>query len=192
MRQWTAQQVAAGGRRKPDRRTGGSRAVPSGSRSTRATPAPAPCSSGCPAQTHDGGRFRRAGAGGRGLGRADHARARRRGAPRTGRRRGAGRRRPAAALQRLATAWRRELGAEVIGVTGSTGKTSTKDLLSALLAGRSAGPSPRGRTSTPRSGCRSRSWPRPPDTEVLVLEMAMRGRRADRRAGRDRRARRRR
>ena len=41
---------------------------------------------------------------------------------------------PLKALQTLATAWRRELGAKVIGVTGSTGKTSTKDLLLAVLA----------------------------------------------------------
>src|SRR6202035_1438781 len=41
---------------------------------------------------------------------------------------------PLAALHALATAWRHELGAKVIGVTGSTGKTSTKDLLQALLA----------------------------------------------------------
>ena len=40
---------------------------------------------------------------------------------------------PLAALQQLATAWRRELGAQVIGVTGSTGKTSTKDLLAAMV-----------------------------------------------------------
>src|SRR5438067_6561927 len=40
---------------------------------------------------------------------------------------------PLKALHRLATAWRRWLGAEVIGVTGSTGKTSTKELLLALL-----------------------------------------------------------
>jgi UDP-N-acetylmuramoyl-tripeptide--D-alanyl-D-alanine ligase len=32
---------------------------------------------------------------------------------------------PLLALQRLATAWRRELDAAVIGVTGSVGKTST-------------------------------------------------------------------
>ncbi|MDQ2895157.1 MAG: Mur ligase domain-containing protein, partial [Actinomycetota bacterium] len=36
---------------------------------------------------------------------------------------------PLGALQSLATAWRRSLGADVIGVTGSTGKTSTKDIL---------------------------------------------------------------
>ena len=41
---------------------------------------------------------------------------------------------PLRALQSLATAWRRELNASVIGVTGSTGKTSTKDLLLAILA----------------------------------------------------------
>ena len=41
---------------------------------------------------------------------------------------------PLAALQRLASAWRRHLAAKVIGVTGSTGKTTTKDLLLATLA----------------------------------------------------------
>src|SRR5581483_5701985 len=41
---------------------------------------------------------------------------------------------PLEALQRLATAWRRHLQADVIGVTGSTGKTSTKDILAAVLA----------------------------------------------------------
>src|SRR3954470_24541375 len=40
---------------------------------------------------------------------------------------------PLRALQALATAWRRELGARVIGVTGSTGKTTTKDTLAAML-----------------------------------------------------------
>ena len=40
---------------------------------------------------------------------------------------------PLKALQRLATQWRRHLNPHVIGVTGSTGKTSTKDLLNAIL-----------------------------------------------------------
>ena len=72
-------------------------------------------------------------------------------------------------------AWRRELGAQVIGVTGSTGKTSTKDILAALLRPQPRGRSPAARTSTPRSGCRSTMLAAPAGTEVLVLEMAMRG-----------------
>ncbi|MEA2212572.1 MAG: UDP-N-acetylmuramoyl-tripeptide--D-alanyl-D-alanine ligase [Solirubrobacteraceae bacterium] len=81
---------------------------------------------------------------------------------------------PLRALQSLATAWRRELGADVIGVTGSTGKTTTKDLLYALL-------SPHQRTSASRAnynteiGLPLEILAAPAGTEVLVLEMAMRG-----------------
>jgi UDP-N-acetylmuramoyl-tripeptide--D-alanyl-D-alanine ligase len=81
---------------------------------------------------------------------------------------------PLAALQRLATAWRRALDVQVIGVTGSTGKTSTKDLLLALL-------SPHRRTVASRAnfnteiGLPLEILAAPADTEVLVLEMAMRG-----------------
>lgn len=81
---------------------------------------------------------------------------------------------PLRAMQRLATAWRRELGARVIGVTGSTGKTSTKDLLLALL-------SPHRRTVASRAnynteiGLPLEILAAPAGTEVLVLEMAMRG-----------------
>jgi len=81
---------------------------------------------------------------------------------------------PLAAMQRLATAWRRDLGAKVIGVTGSTGKTSTKDLLLALL-------SPQRRTVASRAnfnteiGLPLEILGAPAGTEVLVLEMAMRG-----------------
>src|SRR5205085_10036467 len=38
------------------------------------------------------------------------------------------------ALQRVAREWRRELGRSLVGITGSTGKTSTTDIPKALLA----------------------------------------------------------
>jgi UDP-N-acetylmuramoyl-tripeptide--D-alanyl-D-alanine ligase len=81
---------------------------------------------------------------------------------------------PLAALQRLATAWRRELGCATIGVTGSTGKTSTKDILAALLA-------PHRRTvASPANFNTEIGLPlailgAPAGTEALVLELAMRG-----------------
>ena len=77
-------------------------------------------------------------------------------------------------MQRLARAWRRALGAQVIAVTGSTGKTSTKDLLLAVLA-------PHRRTVASRAnfnteiGVPLEILSAPAGTEVLVLEMAMRG-----------------
>jgi UDP-N-acetylmuramoyl-tripeptide--D-alanyl-D-alanine ligase len=43
------------------------------------------------------------------------------------------------ALQRLAMEWRRTLPARVVGVTGSSGKTSTKDFTHAILSRRSKG-----------------------------------------------------
>ncbi|MEO7556195.1 MAG: UDP-N-acetylmuramoyl-tripeptide--D-alanyl-D-alanine ligase [Acidimicrobiales bacterium] len=81
---------------------------------------------------------------------------------------------PLRALQDLATAWRRALGARVIGITGSTGKTSTKDILRAMLR-------PHRRTvATPQNlnteiGLPLTVLSAPGDTEVLVLEMGMRG-----------------
>ncbi len=81
---------------------------------------------------------------------------------------------PLLALQRLATAWRRELGARVIGVTGSTGKTSTKDILSALLGARRPVHASRENWNTeiglPLTILEARRG-----VEALVLEMAMRG-----------------
>ncbi|MFL5894716.1 MAG: UDP-N-acetylmuramoyl-tripeptide--D-alanyl-D-alanine ligase, partial [Thermoleophilaceae bacterium] len=81
---------------------------------------------------------------------------------------------PLSAMQSLARAWRRELGVKTIGITGSTGKTSTKDILSALLR-------PHVRTHAnhenlnneiglPLSVLEAQAG-----TEALVLEMAMRG-----------------
>jgi UDP-N-acetylmuramoyl-tripeptide--D-alanyl-D-alanine ligase len=81
---------------------------------------------------------------------------------------------PLAALQALARAWRNALGASVIAITGSTGKTSTKDILAALLA-------PQRRTFTSRGnfnteiGLPLEILCAPPGTEALVLEMGMRG-----------------
>ncbi len=81
---------------------------------------------------------------------------------------------PTAALGRLARAWRRELGPQVIAVTGSTGKTSTKDILAALIL-------PARRTVASRAnlnteiGLPLQVLGAPEGTEVLVLELAMRG-----------------
>ncbi len=81
---------------------------------------------------------------------------------------------PLAAMQRLAAAWRRELDARVIGVTGSTGKTSTKDLLLALLSRRRRTVASRANFNT-EIGLPLEILSAPAGTEVLVLEMAMRG-----------------
>ncbi len=81
---------------------------------------------------------------------------------------------PLRALQRLATAWRRELGAKVIGVTGSTGKTSTKDILRAVLAPHVPTVASEANLNTdiglPLAVLRA-----PTGTRALVLEIAMRG-----------------
>ncbi|MDX6643498.1 MAG: UDP-N-acetylmuramoyl-tripeptide--D-alanyl-D-alanine ligase, partial [Solirubrobacteraceae bacterium] len=79
---------------------------------------------------------------------------------------------PLQALGRLATAWRRELGCSVIGVTGSTGKTSTKDILATLLAGQ------RRTFASPANlntdiGLPLAILQAPPGIEALVLELAM-------------------
>jgi UDP-N-acetylmuramoyl-tripeptide--D-alanyl-D-alanine ligase len=81
---------------------------------------------------------------------------------------------PLAALQALARAWRRELGARVAGVTGSTGKTSTKDILAALLGQRLATHANRENLNT-EIGLPLSVLAAPAGTEALVLEMAMRG-----------------
>ncbi len=84
---------------------------------------------------------------------------------------------PLQALQRLAAAWRGELqaaGAHVLAITGSTGKTSTKDILAALLAGelRTAA-SPQNLNT--EIGLPLAILAAPRGTQALVLEMAMRG-----------------
>jgi UDP-N-acetylmuramoyl-tripeptide--D-alanyl-D-alanine ligase len=79
---------------------------------------------------------------------------------------------PLAALQGLALAWRRALGARVVGITGSVGKTSVKDIARALLPGAVHANSENLNTEI---GLPLTVLEAPPDTDVLVLEMAMRG-----------------
>jgi UDP-N-acetylmuramoyl-tripeptide--D-alanyl-D-alanine ligase len=81
---------------------------------------------------------------------------------------------PLQALHLLAAEWRRELGAQVIGVTGSTGKTSTKDLLLALLSPHRLTVASRANFNT-EIGLPLEILGAPEGTETLVLEMAMRG-----------------
>ena len=76
-----------------------------------------------------------------------------------------------AALGRLA---RERTTARVVAITGSVGKTSTKDILTALLRGRarvvSAEDGFNNELGVPLTLCRAE-----PDTEVVVTEMGMRG-----------------
>ena len=79
---------------------------------------------------------------------------------------------PLRSLQRLARAWRRELGCRAVGITGSTGKTSVKDIARSLLPLRvHASPE----NFNTEIGLPLTILAAPPETEVLVLEMAMRG-----------------
>jgi UDP-N-acetylmuramoyl-tripeptide--D-alanyl-D-alanine ligase len=82
--------------------------------------------------------------------------------------------RPVAALGALARAWRRDLAAHVIAVTGSVGKTSTKDLIAALLAPHRTVAASRENYNT-EIGMPLEILRAPLGTEVLVLEAAMRG-----------------
>src|SRR5207248_11161603 len=81
---------------------------------------------------------------------------------------------PFAALARIAREVRARSSARVVGITGSMGKTSTKDILAALCmpVARTiaAEASYNNEIGVPLTLCRLE-----PDTEVCVLELAMRG-----------------
>lgn len=81
---------------------------------------------------------------------------------------------PLRALGLLGRARRRELGAAVIAVTGSVGKTSTKELIAAMVGGSRRVFASRANFNTD-IGMPLEILAAPPDTEVLVLEAAMRG-----------------
>jgi len=80
---------------------------------------------------------------------------------------------PLAGLQALARASRQQLGCPVVGITGSVGKTSVKDICHAILPLR-VHASPENYNT--EIGLPLAVLAAPPETQVLVLEMAMRGR----------------
>jgi UDP-N-acetylmuramoyl-tripeptide--D-alanyl-D-alanine ligase len=82
---------------------------------------------------------------------------------------------PLAALQSLARAWRRELACPVVGVTGSTGKTSTKDILAALLRPQWPSTHANRENLNTEIGLPLTILAAERGTEAMVLEMAMRG-----------------
>ncbi len=81
---------------------------------------------------------------------------------------------PLIGLGRLGAEVRRRSGARVVGITGSTGKTSTKDILAALLSRRLRTVASHANFNTeiglPLTLCRIE-----PGTEAVVCELAMRG-----------------
>ncbi len=80
-----------------------------------------------------------------------------------------------AALAALGRAVRDRAGATVVAITGSTGKTSTKDILAAICSPHrrtvAAEASYNNELGVPLTLCRLE-----PDTEVCIVELAMRGR----------------
>ncbi len=79
---------------------------------------------------------------------------------------------PQRSLQALARAWRRRLGCPVVGITGSTGKTSVKDITRSLLPLRVHASPENYNTEV---GLPLAILAAPLETEALVLELAMRG-----------------
>lgn len=78
------------------------------------------------------------------------------------------------AMQLLAQAWRCELGAKVVGITGSNGKTTTKDMVSAVLSQKHRVHQNKENQNN-ELGLPMTILNAPLGTEILVLEMGMRG-----------------
>ncbi len=78
------------------------------------------------------------------------------------------------AMQELAKAWRTELNPLVVGITGSNGKTTTKDMVAAVLSAKY-----RVHKNTENQnneiGLPLTILNAPPGVEIMVLEMGMRG-----------------
>ncbi len=80
-----------------------------------------------------------------------------------------------AAYQQLANAWRRKVNPKVIGITGSSGKTTTKEMCAAVFSAafkthKSAA------NENNDVGAAKTLLTMPDDTEVLIVELAMRAR----------------
>ncbi|MDA8223853.1 UDP-N-acetylmuramoyl-tripeptide--D-alanyl-D-alanine ligase [Desulfosporosinus sp.] len=78
------------------------------------------------------------------------------------------------ALQELAQNWRAELKAKVVGVTGSNGKTTTKDMIYAVLS-KQFRVYRNKENNNNELGLPLTILNAPPGTEILILEMGMRG-----------------
>src|SRR5690554_3016922 len=74
------------------------------------------------------------------------------------------------ALQELATWYRRQSGVQVVGITGSNGKTTTKELLAQVLARKYRVWFTQGNLNN-HIGVPLTLLAMPPDTEVAVVEM---------------------
>jgi UDP-N-acetylmuramoyl-tripeptide--D-alanyl-D-alanine ligase len=79
------------------------------------------------------------------------------------------------ALQRIAAAYLREIGVSVVGITGSNGKTTTKDIVSALLGTTFKVHKTEGNYNN-HIGLPLTVLSMPQDTDILILEMGMSGR----------------
>ncbi|WP_152382072.1 UDP-N-acetylmuramoyl-tripeptide--D-alanyl-D-alanine ligase [Paenibacillus brasilensis] len=79
------------------------------------------------------------------------------------------------ALQQLAAAYLRETGVSVVGITGSNGKTTTKDIVTALLGTTFKVHKTEGNYNN-HIGLPLTVLSMPQDTDILVLEMGMSGR----------------
>jgi len=78
------------------------------------------------------------------------------------------------ALQDLAIAYKNELNMKIVGITGSNGKTSTKDILASILAMKFKVHKTPGNLNS-EFGMPLTLLMAPTDTEIAVLEMGMRG-----------------
>lgn len=83
-------------------------------------------------------------------------------------------RNPGEALQNLAGAWREEIDPFVVGITGSNGKTTTKDMIAAVLA-QSYRVHKNKENFNNEIGLPLTILNAQPGTDILVLEMGMRG-----------------